>query len=103
MIFLLLTHLTLSSSEILLLVISYLTRLEMGLGDLSIDYTPRVRGISQRMQGVKRENIIPLFSIAILDHGLYPGVKSRYLVGNPALVNCNPLDLSGLLSSKEIR
>ena len=49
------------------------------------------------------EKIIPLFSIEILDHACYPGVKSRYLAGKPALVNCNLLDLSSLISSKDTR
>ena len=47
------------------------------------------------------EKIIPLFAIAILDHDCYPGVNIQYLVGDPALVNCNLLDLRGLLSRKD--
>ena len=44
----LITHLNPSSNENLLLAITDLTPLEMRLGELSIDYMPRVRGISQR-------------------------------------------------------
>ena len=99
----LLTHLKPSSSENLLLEISDLTSLEMGLGELSIDDMLRVCGTSQHMQGIKMDKIIPLFAIESLDHDRYPGVKSLYLAGNSALVNCNRLDLSGLLSSEETR
>ena len=63
----------------------------------------RVRGIAQRMHGVTIERIIPLFAIASLYDERYPGVKSRYLVGDTALVNCDLLQLSGLLSSEETR
>ena len=72
----LLTHLNPSSNRNLPLVISDLTRLEMRLGKSSIDYMSRVRGISQIMQGVTIDHIIPLFDIASLDHDRYPGVKS---------------------------
>ena len=91
MLSLLLTHLNPSSRENLLLSISDPTRLEMRLGKSSIDYMLRVRGISQRTQGIKMEPIIPLFAIASLGHERYPGVKSRYLVGDATLVNCNIL------------
>ena len=63
----------------------------------------RVRGIAQRMHGVTIGCIIPLFAIASLDHKRYPVLKSRYLAGDTALFNCNLLQLSGLLSSKETR
>ena len=99
----LLTHLNPSSNENLLLAISYLTRLEMRLGESSIDYMPRVRGIAHRMQGVTIDHIIPLFTIESLDHERYPGVKSFYFVGDTALVNCDLVQLSGLLSSEETR
>ena len=49
------------------------------------------------------ERIIPLFAIASIDHNCYPCVKIFYLAGDVALVNCNLLDISGLLSSKETR
>ena len=62
----LITRLNPSSNENLLLEITYLTRLEMRLGKLSIDYMSRVRGISQRMYGVTIDRIIPLFVIASL-------------------------------------
>ena len=75
----------------------------MGLDEWIIYYMLRVRGISQQMQGVTMKKIIPLFTIVILEHDRYPGVKSRYLSGNPALVNCNLLEPRGLLSSKETR
>ena len=100
---LLLTHLKPSSRENLLLAISDLTRFEMRLGKSSIDYMSRVRGISQRTQGIKMERIIPLFAITSLDNKRYPGVKSHYLVGDSVLVNCDLLELSSLLSSKENR
>ena len=96
----LLTHLNPSSSENLLLYISDITRLDMVLGESSIDYMSRVQGISQHMQGITMDNIIPLLTIAGLDHNRYPGVKSCYLASNAALVNCNLLGLSGLISSK---
>ena len=100
---LLLTHLNPSSNKNLLLEISYLTRLEMRLGKSSIDYISRVRSISQRIQGVTIYRIISLFAIASIDHYSYPGVKSRYLTGDTALVNCNLLQLSGILSREETR
>ena len=103
MLFLLLTHRKPSSNKNILLVISDLPRLEMRLGKLTIDYMSRVRGISQRMQGLTIERIIPLFTITSLDHDHYPEVKSRYLVGDAALVNCDLLQLSDLLSSKDTR
>ena len=99
----LLTHLNPSSNENLLLAILYLTRLEMRLGESSIDYMSRVRGISKRMHGVTINRIIPLFAIASIDHDRYPGVKSCYLAGETALVNCELLQLIGLLSSEETR
>ena len=96
-----LTHLNPSSSENLILAISNLTRLEMRLGESSIDYMSRFRGIPQRMQGKTMERIVPLFSISGLDHDHYPGVRSCYLAGDVVLVNCKLLDLSSLLSIKE--
>ena len=96
----LINHLNPSSSENLLLAISDLTRLEMRLCKSSINYISRVRGIAQRMHGVKIDRIIPIFAIASLDHERYPGVKSCYLAGYTTLVNCDLLQLSGLLSSE---
>ena len=75
----------------------------MRLGKSIIDYMSRVRGIAQRMQGATIDRIIPLFAIASIDHERYPGVKSCYLAGYTALVNCDLLQLSGLLSSEEMR
>ena len=63
----------------------------------------RVRGISQLMQGIIIEHVIPLFAISSLDHECYSGVKSRYLAGDAALVNCDLLQLSGLLHIEETR
>ena len=63
----------------------------------------RVRRISQIMQGITIDRIIPIFTIASLDHDRYPGVKSRYLAGDTALGNCDLLKLSSLLSSEETR
>ena len=99
----LITHLNPSSNEKLLLAITYLTRLETRLGKSIIDYMSRVRGIAQQMHGVKIDRIINLFAIASLYHERYPGVKSRYLAGYTALVNCDLLQLSSLLSSEETR
>ena len=99
----LLTHLNPSSRKNILLAISDLTRLEMGVGESSIDFMSCVRGASQRLRGVSMDQIISLFAITSLDHERYPSVKSRYLAGDPYLVNCDLLGLSGLLSSKEIR
>ena len=99
----LLNHLNPSSIKNFLLAISDLTHPEMRLGKSSIDYMLRVRGISQLIQGITMERIIPLFAIASLDHYRYPGVKIRYLAKDAALVNCDLLKLSTLLSSKETR
>ena len=66
----LLTHLKPYCNENPLLKISDLNRLEMRLGESSIKYMSRVHGISQRMQGVKIDRIIPLFAIISLDHGM---------------------------------
>ena len=63
-----LTHLNPSSRKNLLLAISDLTGLDMRLGESSIDYMSRVRGISQCMQGIIMERIIPLFAISSIDH-----------------------------------
>ena len=103
MLSLLITDLNPSSNEKILLAITYLTRLEMRLGELSIDYMSRVCDIAQRMYGVTIDRIIPLLEIASLDHKIYPEVKIRYLVGDTALVNCNLLRLSGIFSSKDTR
>ena len=99
----LITHLNPSSNENLLLEITDLTRLETRLDESSIEYMSRVRCISQQMHGVTIDRIIPLFAIASLDNERYPGVKSHYLAGDTALVNCDLLQLSGLLSSEETR
>ena len=98
-----LTHLKPSSSENLLLAISDLTHLEMRLGKSSIDYMSRVQGISQRMHVITMERIIPLFSITSIYHDRYPGVKSRYLARDAALINSDLLELSRLLSIEETR
>ena len=97
----LITPLKPSFNENRLIAITDLNRLEMILGELSIDYMSIVCGIAKRMHGVTIERIIPLFAIASLDHKRYPGVKSRYLAGDTVLVNCDLLQLSGLLSSEE--
>ena len=55
------------------------------------------------MQGITIERIIPIFAITILNHARYPGVKSRYLTEDSDLVNCDLLQLIGLLFSKETR
>ena len=73
------TRLNPSSNENLLLKISDITRLEMRLGESSIDYISRVRSIVQQMQVVTIDHIIPLFVIKSIDHESYPGVKSHYL------------------------
>ena len=97
MLSLLIAHLNPSYNEKLLLSITDTACLEMRVGESSIDYMSRVSGISQRMHGFTIDRIIPLFAIAILDNGRYPGVKTRYLAGETALVNCDLLQLSGLL------
>ena len=99
----LLTRLNPSYSEKILLTISYLTHLDMGLGKSSMDYMSRIRSISHQIQWFVIDKIIPLFSIASLDCDRYPGLKIRYLTGDPAQVNCNLLDLSGILSRKNPR
>ena len=75
----------------------------MQLGKSSINYIWRVQVISQRMQGVTIDRIISLFAIMSLDHDQYPGVKNRYLTRYTALVNCDSLQLSGLLYIKGTR
>ena len=99
----LLSHPNPSSSEELPIAISYLTCLEMVLGDSIINYMSRVHCISQSMQGVLMDKIIPLFTIESLDHDRYPGVKIWYLACDPALVNSNRLDISGILYREETR
>ena len=49
------------------------------------------------------KRVIPIFAISSLDHDRYPGVKSRYLVGDAVLVYRDLPELSGLLSSEETR
>ena len=66
----------------------------MRLGESSIDYMSRVRGIAQQVHGVTIDRIITLFAIAILYHERYPGMKIRYLAVDTALVNCDLLHLS---------
>ena len=97
----LLTNLNYSSSENLLLSINNLNHLDTLLGDSSTDNMYCVLGESQLLQGIYMDKITPLFTIASLDHDHYPGIKSHHLAGDPSLVNCNLLGLSGLLSSKE--
>ena len=63
----------------------------------------RIRGIEQRMHGVKIDRIIPLFAISSLDHKRHPGVKSLYLARDTTLVNCDLLHFSALLSSEDTR
>ena len=63
----------------------------------------RVHSTAQRIHGVTIDRTIPLFAIASLYHKRYPGMKSRYLAGDNMLVDCDLLQLSGLLSSKETR
>ena len=98
----LITHPNPFSNENILLAITDLTHLEIRLGNSSIDYMSRVRGIAQHMHGVTIDRIIPLFAIASLDHEIYPGLKSRYIAGDTALVNFGLLQLIGLLSSEKI-
>ena len=96
----LLTHLNPSSRKNVL-VISDLTRLEMRLGESIIDYMSRVRWISQRIQVITMERIVHLFSVGSLDPDRYPSVNSLYLEIDSALVNCDLIELIGLLSSEE--
>ena len=99
----LLTHFSPSCRKNLLIAISDLTRLEMEVRESSIDFMSQVRNISQRVKGLSMEKIIPIFIIASLDHDCYPGVKSRHLDGDPALVNCDLLIINGKLLSEETR
>ena len=55
------------------------------------------------MKGITLEKIIPLFTITSLDHDSYPGVKSLYLAGDAALINCDLLQLRSLPSSKKTK
>ena len=64
----LITHLNPSSCENLRLAINDINHLEMSLGGSSINYISHVRGISQFLQGISMDKIIPLFSILSLDH-----------------------------------
>ena len=97
----LLNNLNYSSSENLLLSIKNLNHLDMLLGDSSTDNMSCVLGESQLLQGIYMDKITPLFTIASLDHDPYPGIKSHHLAGDPSLVNCNLLGLSGLISSED--
>ena len=99
----LLTHFNPSSNENVLLEITYLNQLEMRLRTSIIDYMSMLRSISQNMQGVTIDRIIHLFASAGLEHDRCRVVNSRYLAGDTALVNCDLLQLSGLLSSEEMR
>ena len=72
----LLTHINPSSNKNLLVAISDLTRLEMRLGELNIDYMSRVHVIAQQMHGVTIDRICPLFATLSRDHERYPGAKS---------------------------
>ena len=103
MLSLLLTHLNTSSIKNILLSISEHTCLEIGLGELSIDYVLIVQGIPQRMHRITMERIIPIFAIASINRNRYPGVKILYLASDAILVNCGLLELSGLLSNEETR
>ena len=47
------------------------------------------------------DKIIPLFGIASLYNECCPGINSRYLAVDPSLVNCDLLDISGILSTEE--
>ena len=51
----LITHPNSSSRKNILLAISYLTFLEMEVGESSIDFMPRVRDVSQRLKGLSME------------------------------------------------
>ena len=53
------------------------------------------------MHDITMELIIPLFTITSIYHDRYPGVKISYLAGDAALINCDLLELSGLLSSED--
>ena len=97
------TQLNPSSSENFLLTINYLNHLEMSLGESSLEYMSRVRGVSQRLQGILIDWIIPPFAIVSLYHNRYLGIKRHYLAEDPALVNCKLLGIGGMLSSKETR
>ena len=97
----LVTHLKPPSSENILLANNDLNRLEILLGESSIDYINHIRGISQRLQGISMNQIIPLLPTTRLDHDRYPGIKIRYLAFYPALINCNLLGLSGLFNSEK--
>ena len=55
------------------------------------------------MKIITIESIISFFAIASLDHEDYTGVNSRYLAGEAALANCDLVQLSGILFSKETR
>ena len=53
------------------------------------------------MQGMTIEHIISLCAIVSLDHDRYPGMKIPYLAGDATLVNCDLLQLSGLLTKED--
>ena len=97
----LLTHLNPSSVKNPPFAILDLTCLKMGLVEFSIEYMFKVLWITQCMHGITMERIIPLFYIASLNHDCYSGVNICYLAGDTELVNCNLLEISGLLFRKE--
>ena len=75
----LLTQLDFSSSENILFAINDLNHLEMSLGESSINYMSCVRGVSQLLQGISMDKIIPLSEITSLYYNRYPGINTRYL------------------------
>ena len=73
----------------------------MSLVEYIIDYMSHVQGVSQRLQGIYMDKIISLFATSRLYHDHYPGIESRFLAWEQAIITCGLLDIVGLLYSDE--
>ena len=97
------SHLKQSPSDNLVLDINELNHLDILLNETIIYCMSYIRGVSQWLQVISMDKIIPLLVITNLDYDRYPGIKSWYLAGYPTLFHRNILSLGGLLLSKETR
>ena len=59
--------------------------------------------IGDRLRGVDIQQLMPLFAIANIDQDKYPGLMSRYVADDPALLRANLLSLGQILSTEEKR
>ena len=75
----LITHLNPSHTENLLITINDLNHLEMLLRESSTNYMSCIRSVSQFLQGISMNKIIPLFAMVSLYHDRYLETNSHYL------------------------